>query len=237
MPIVFSEFFENYEKLCKGISVQKSKTTSFIEYINWINNQDKKEAEEYWADYLAAYEEKVVIPSIKNTEIKNEYKNETVDCIIDKNTTEKLSILAKQNKVTLNTLFQAVWGILLQRYNNTDDVVFGNILSSRPPEIDGIEEMVGIFINAVPVRIKVEKDITFEELIIKVQEQAINSEKYSYLPLAQIQTMTILKNELIDHLMVFENYPMEQIQKENNEYRITSYNVCYTKLLRIHFLI
>ncbi|QUI24146.1 amino acid adenylation domain-containing protein [Vallitalea pronyensis] len=217
MPIIFSECFENYHKLCKHMSLEHHQATPFIDYIKWLEDQDKEEGEAYWTTYLEAYEDKAVIPFIKERDPKGNYNHCTLEYVIEENITKKLSDFAKASKVTLNTVMQSIWGILLQRYNNTDDVVFGNIVSSRPAEIEGIEEMIGIFINAIPIRIKAEGDMTFKALTQKVQESAIASEKYAYIPLAQVQSTSHLKNELIDHLLVFENYPMDQMQEENRE--------------------
>ncbi|NFB85053.1 hypothetical protein EXN63_20305, partial [Clostridium botulinum] len=68
-----------------------------------------------------------------------------------------------------NTIIQAVWGILLQRYNNIDDVVFGTVVSGRNANIEGIDRMVGLFINTIPVRIKTESGMSFVELIKEIQ--------------------------------------------------------------------
>lgn len=217
MPIVFSGLFDKYKKLCRNIPLEDSKSTPFIEYINWLEDQDKDEADEYWSNYLSEYEEKATIPFVNKSQIKGEYNNNKLECILDEETTEKLTSFAKENNTTLNIIFKSIWGLMLQRYNNTNDVVYGNILSSRPPEINGIEEMVGIFINAVPVRIKSESNMTFKELLQKIQEEAIDGQKYCYLPLAEIQSKTELRTELIDQLMIFENYPMENIQQDTNE--------------------
>lgn len=70
--------------------------------------------------------------------------------------------MAKDNKVTVNTVFQSLWGSMLQKYNNTNDIIFGSVVSGRPPEINGIEEMVGLFVNTIPVRINCDKEMSFK---------------------------------------------------------------------------
>jgi len=100
-----------------------------------------------------------------------------------------------------------MWGVLLQRYNNTDDVVFGAIVSGRPPEIEDIEQMVGLFINTIPVRIISESRQSFSQLAQMRHLHALQASSYEYLPLADIQAKTPLKNTLVDHIMVFENFP------------------------------
>lgn len=78
--------------------------------------------------------------------------------------------IAKLTKTTVNTVMQVVWGILLQKYNNTNDSVFGSVVSGRNDQVDGIEEMVGLFINTIPVRIKCGENRTFEEVLRKAQK-------------------------------------------------------------------
>ncbi|MFD1908997.1 condensation domain-containing protein [Paenibacillus rhizoplanae] len=106
-------------------------------------------------------------------------------------------------------MMQTAWGILLRRYNNTDDAVFGAVVSGRPPEIDGVENMVGLFINTIPVRLGPNETAdTFIETVQRLQQRALESEKYDYLSLAEVQAQTDLKQKLDrSSLFFFQNYP------------------------------
>ncbi|MCY7949004.1 condensation domain-containing protein, partial [Bacillus atrophaeus] len=86
-------------------------------------------------------------------------------------------------------------GVLLQRYNRTDDVVFGAVVSGRPSEIAGVETMIGLFINTVPVRIKTGEGDTFSELLRRCQQNMLDAEHFSFQPLYDIQSKTALKQE------------------------------------------
>lgn len=99
---------------------------------------------------------------------------------------------------------------MLQKYNNTNDVVFGSIVSGRPSEINGIENMVGLFINAVPIRVKRERDTSFISLAKQINKDFIEANEYSYCSLADIQSLTSMKNKLINHVVVYENYPLNE---------------------------
>ncbi|TGU87298.1 hypothetical protein EN829_061800, partial [Mesorhizobium sp. M00.F.Ca.ET.186.01.1.1] len=121
--------------------------------------------------------------------------------------TQQLIQIANQNQATMSSVFQALWGILASTYKNADDVVFGSVVSGRPPQIQGIESMVGLFINTIPTRVQTNKQQTFSELLQTVQKQALASATYDFAPLYEIQSTTVLKQELIDHLVTFENYP------------------------------
>ncbi|KAF6612190.1 hypothetical protein HFE02_26710, partial [Paenibacillus sp. EKM11P] len=77
-----------------------------------------------------------------------------LDCEFQPELVAQIERVAKQNQVTINTLIQTVWGVLLQKYNNSTDVVFGSVVSGRPGDIPGVEHMIGLFINTIPVRVQ-----------------------------------------------------------------------------------
>ncbi|WP_260989988.1 amino acid adenylation domain-containing protein [Paenibacillus xylanexedens] len=128
----------------------------------------------------------------------------------------------------MNSMMQTAWGLLLCRYNNTDDAVFGAVVSGRPAEIDAVENMVGLFINTLPVRLSMNADVdTFIETVQWLQQRALDSEKYDYLSLAEVQSQSEHKQNLIDHLFVFQNYPDTYEVNEHIEeqtFKIT--NIC-----------
>jgi non-ribosomal peptide synthetase component F len=128
--------------------------------------------------------------------------------------TTALNEIAMKNQVTINSLFQALWGILLQKYSGRDDVVFGAVVSGRTPEVTGIENMVGLFINTVPVRIKKQDSQLFAQLIRETQTREIKSKSYEYALLAEIQANSALRGNIFDHIVAFENYPLQGVMKE-----------------------
>ena len=206
-PIMFQDFFKIYNALKENRHLKLSKANKYSNYIKWLEKQDKKEALSYWRKYLENYQQQAQVPKVIKPVKENSYVNNDTDFIIDSELTDRLKNMARRNKVTVNTVFQTIWGILLQRYNNTTDVVFGAVVSGRPAEINGIENMVGVFINTVPVRIKNTGDKSFAELVKEVQDSVIKTKSYEYVPLAEIQSNTSLKQRLIDNIMIFHNYP------------------------------
>ena len=205
--IILNDLFDIYNSLKKCIPFKLSKSNKYSNYIKWLEKQDKKEALLYWEEYLDDYEDQAQVLQTANTIKASKYVNKNMTFSIDREMTDKLRDIAQRNKITVNTVFQTIWGIVLQRYNNVKDVVFGAVVSGRPAEIHGIENMVGLFINTVPVRIKSTIDKSFIELVKKVQDHSIKSKKYEYVPLAEIQSNTSLRQQLIDNIMIFENYP------------------------------
>ncbi|MCY9328277.1 condensation domain-containing protein, partial [Bacillus spizizenii] len=107
--------------------------------------------------------------------------------------------------------------ILLQKYSGTGDVVFGNVVSGRPAEISGVEQMIGLFINTIPVRICCDEGSSFVETMKMVQDNALASQSYDTYPLYEIQAQTEQKQNLIDHILIFENYPIgQQVEEGHN---------------------
>ncbi|UCH98412.1 MAG: amino acid adenylation domain-containing protein [Candidatus Aminicenantes bacterium] len=212
--ILFEEFLVIYNHLGQNKPYKLPPRTPYREYIRWLMQQDKKEAEAYWKKYLEGYAKETSLPKqkgVKRDQKGYQFERESFHFSEDK--TSGLHLLAARSQVTVNTIIQAIWGILLSQYNREEDVVFGAVVSGRPSEITGVESMVGLFINTIPVRVSLKRGMTFQQLIHQVQEKAIRSEPYHYYPLARIQAGSILERNLLDHILVFENYPLaEQVE-------------------------
>ncbi|MCP4153801.1 MAG: non-ribosomal peptide synthetase, partial [bacterium] len=209
--ILSSEFFELYDSYLKNRIPRLHDAPLYRQYIRWLERQDKEVSRNYWKEYLETYRELTSLPGFKNGGANEEdYKNEVVELALDRETTSRINRWSGSNNVTVNTLIQAVWGLMLGRYTCKEDVVFGAVVSGRPSELDGVEAMVGLFINTIPVRIRWEGDTSFQQLARNIQDEAINSEPHHYFPLAEIQSASHLKQNLMDHILVFENYPLAQ---------------------------
>ena len=120
--------------------------------------------------------------------------------------TSVLARLAAQHQVTLNSVVQALWAVLLCRYNNTGDVVFGSTVSIRPEALAGSANLVGLAINTIPKRVRVNGAAPFSKLLAGVQRDSLESIDHQFYPL---QNILAAGGELFDHLLVFENYPIE----------------------------
>ncbi|MGX5439997.1 non-ribosomal peptide synthase/polyketide synthase [Bacillus thuringiensis] len=210
LGIILGELFTVYGKVINGEKYELEETKPYSDYIKWLEEQDKEEGKSYWEQYLDGYEEKAQIPKLKNTKNNGEYLRREKVIEFSNELTNKITQLANRNSVTFNTVFQSIWGIILAKYNNTNEVVFGTIVSGREAPVDGIEKMIGLFINAIPTRIKLEKNKKFKEVLTVVQSEAIASNNYNYMNLAEVQAMSKLKNDLIDHIIVFENYAIDK---------------------------
>ncbi|HEX2684394.1 MAG TPA: amino acid adenylation domain-containing protein, partial [Ferruginibacter sp.] len=224
--IVIREFSEFYESLQQGRKPRLQPVTQYREFIKWLEKREAGAASDYWKQYLEGYETRTGI-GLANTQTSNGYDNCEVMTEISIEVFGQVQQLCARLKVTLNSLLQSAWAILLSRYAVKNDVVFGMVASLRPAEISGVENMVGLFINTVPVRINIDPGETFAELAKRVQKNALASERHQYYPLAEIQAGSALRQNLLDHVFVLGNYPvaeqLEGLQKEaqQEQLRIT----------------
>jgi len=214
LGIITDELLKTYYALKINKVAELPATYPYSNFIKWIEAQGKEKAEKYWGDYLEGYEKPTGVPRARNSKNESKYVQEEIRFVLNKEETEKLKEIAKANNVTVNTVFQGIWGIILQRYNNVEDVVFGAVVSGRPAEVEGIENMLGLFINTVPVRIKAAGEEKFCEVLKRIHEGAAESKGYEFYPLVDIQSKSVLRHKLIDHIIVFENYPVEEEIKE-----------------------
>ncbi len=208
--IFINELMHIYRSLIRGESIRLTPAIPFRNYVKLLEKQDKDEGLKYWQHYLEGYEQPVSVPKFRKPTGDGKYKMKEYAFMFDEELSVGINKIASENQVTINTVFQVLWGLLLQKYNNTDDAVFGTVVSGRPSEIEGIENMIGLFINAVPVRIKSAGEQEFSQILIHLHRKALSSRLYEYLPLAEVQGCSSLKRKLIDHLMTFENYPVEE---------------------------
>ncbi|MFE4201638.1 gramicidin S non-ribosomal peptide synthetase GrsB [Aneurinibacillus aneurinilyticus] len=214
--IIFNDLFNIYVSLKEKKPLQLEPVQPYKQFIKWLEKQDRQEALRYWKEYLINYSQSAAVPKKKVSINHTMYKPAQFHFAFDRALTQQLLRIANQSQVTLNIVFQTLWGIVLQKYNSTDDVVYGSVVSGRPSEISGIEKMVGLFINTLPLRIQTQKDQSFVELVKAVHQSVLLAQQYEYFPLYEIQNHTELKQDLIDHIMVIENYPLvEELQKNS----------------------
>ncbi|MCU0286701.1 MAG: amino acid adenylation domain-containing protein [Acidobacteria bacterium] len=227
--ILNNEFYEIYSGYSENKPHCLSPVKPYQTYIQWLEKQDKEDSALYWTAYLDSFEEQTGVPrtrSLMKEGTENRYRNGKVSVILDMEKTTGLNKLAAGNHVTLNIVVQTLWGILLGIYTAKEDVIFGSVVSGRPSGLKGVESIVGLFINTIPVRIQFEEKIKFNRLVQQIQWEALASEPHHYHSLAEIQSLSKLKQNLIDHLFIFENYPIvEQIEehevKGNNSNNVT----------------
>lgn len=213
--ILMQEFFTIYNSIKNSIPLKLETPSKYIEYINWLKNRNYKESKMFWNNYLKGYNNNIQVLKGKG---KQEKYVQSSSCFkFDFDLKESIEKLARENSITVSVIFQAMWGVLLQKYNNENDVVFGLVVSGRNAEIPNIEKMLGLFINTIPIRVNDTKGLKFLELLKILNENLIERSKHEYYPLSEIQSETSIKNDLINHVMIFQNYPVAKIINKIHE--------------------
>jgi len=209
--IIHEELLTIYQQLQQGKTPNLPPAPPYSRYIQWLGKQDKTAAAHYWKTYLENYTQLSSVPKEKFlAQSANLAEVVEYELTFEAEIYQKIQQIAVQHQVTLNTLVQAMWSILLSVYNGVTDVVFGVTVSGRPTAIADIERTLGLFINTIPVRAQVTESLTASELIQQLHQHNLASKNYDFYPLAEIQSLTPLKHNLFDHLLIFENVPQGQ---------------------------
>ncbi|MFE7231397.1 amino acid adenylation domain-containing protein [Streptomyces sp. NPDC057596] len=180
--------------------------TPYREYLSWLGRQDRATALAAWQRVLEGVSEPTLIAP-EDSGRRATVPDELLFRVPEELTTA-LNAAARRCGVTLNTVVQAAWGVLLGRLTGRDDVVFGGTVSGRPPEIAGVENMVGLFINTLPVRVRVRRGESWAELLGHLQSRQTELMGHQYLGLPDILRAQGV-DQLFDTLTVTENYPMD----------------------------
>ncbi len=211
-PIIFKELFALYESIQNGQQFYLAPSRPFRDYINWLQQQDLAGAKAFWQQNLEGFT--APTPLIVERAIgQSSHQQQNIDVRSQHLSAERTTTLksfAQQHHLTLATLVQAAWALLLSRYSGESDVVFGTTVSGRPATLSGVESMVGLFINTLPARVKISDTTDLLSWLGLLQQEYIEREQYSYTPLVDIQGVSeVPRNQLLfESLVVFENYPV-----------------------------
>jgi amino acid adenylation domain-containing protein/non-ribosomal peptide synthase protein (TIGR01720 family) len=207
LGILSRQLSEIYQAIVRGETPARGPERPFAAFIQWLEQMDAGRAREYWRKYLAGIERRTTVPR-RSTPSGREYAFAERTFEAGERRTEALHRAAAQLGVSPYSVLQAAWTIVLSRYSGTSEVVFGSVVSGRPPSLPHVEEVVGLFINTVPVRVGLKQGQTFAELVRDVQRLSLDQSEFQYLPLAEIQRLAPVGPDLFDHLLVYENYPL-----------------------------
>jgi len=208
LGILINDFFKTYSQLKTGVKVRMDGTASCADYIKWIEKIDKKSALEFWKTYLDGFSGKSL--SELGDSKRNDFLYKEKVFKIDESLAKEIEGYSMKYGITKNIFFMTAWGIFLQKFGCSRDVVFGTVVAGRPAAVKDISKMVGLFINTIPIRLKSNGGETFCQKALQLKNEFIECDSMSYFPLVEIQTNTDLKNCSINHLFVYENYPMEE---------------------------
>ncbi|WP_129375984.1 non-ribosomal peptide synthase/polyketide synthase [Pseudomonas aeruginosa] len=181
----------------------------YRDYIAWLQAQDKRVSEAFWKEQLAELLEPTRLAQAVAAE-REQVGSGQFQRSLPPARTARLKTFAQRHAVTLNTLVQAAWSLLLQRYTGQDTVVFGATVAGRPAELAGIERQIGLFINTLPVVATPQPGMRLTDWLQEVQARSLALREQEHTPLFEIQRWAGLGEALFDSLLVFENYPVAE---------------------------
>jgi surfactin family lipopeptide synthetase C len=222
--LILKQVLDSYQALSQGHIIPLKPSRPYGDYVAWLRSQDLSQAKAYWQKTLKGFTTPTPLEMGKWEVLKDilcpcgtashngeigKWGEESGKLSLE--TTAALKSLAKENRLTVNTILQGAWALLLSRYSGEDDVVFGATYSGRPPNLVGSESMVGLFINTLPVRVKVPANQSHIPWLQHLQSQQTEAQQYEYTPLTQVQQWSDVPKDLqlFESILVFENYPVD----------------------------
>ncbi|MGP3948727.1 amino acid adenylation domain-containing protein [Streptomyces sp. 7N604] len=205
MPLVMQELFTLYGSRSDARALPPA--VPYENYFRWLATQDDDAAKQAWRTALSGLDEptRLAPQADSHASVTPHHRIERVP----RELTDAIARQARRHGITLNTVVQTTWGLLLARLTGREDVVFGTTVSGRSPEVPGVENMVGLFINTLPVRVRLEPSETLLGLAARLQQEQAELSAHQHLGMADIQRLTAVDGELFDTLTVFENYPLD----------------------------
>lgn len=207
-----------YRALCDGKRAELPSSRPFRDYIAWLQRQDLSEAEAYWRKALTGLSVPDASAARKQPRrmVAGRERESDESIFLSAEATAALQNAARHFRVTLNALVQGALGILLSRYYGQDDVTFGELVSGRPAELEGIQSMVGLFLNVLPVRVKVDKQRDLRTWLQQLQANQAEARRYDYTPLFKLREWSglPLTVPLFNVVLIFQN--VSAFQYSNN---------------------
>ena len=226
--IILKEFFNAYTDFIDSREPGKPVKTKFNEFVKWTQDHNTEKQEKFWRDYLKGFDTQRDLSIKRRGKEKEPARTKNLQIPISKDMKRELECFVKKHKLTLASLLYSAWGILLQKYNNTDDVVFGTTVSGRSAKVQGIEEMVGLFINTLPLRIHSSAGEKIEDLLYKIENSLQQREAHVLTSLVNIKAFSELNSNeaLFDSIVVIENYPLDnRLRQERGKLSVDSYSM------------
>ncbi len=218
MRLVFREVLGSYKAHKDGKELVLDPPRPYCDYIAWLGEQDLYSAEIFWIDRLSKFTEPTRFPpAIQRPRRWNSHTTyHRKHLSLSKSKTSEITSMAKNNGLTLNTLVMGAWALLLSRYSNQEDIIYGVTASGRMPSLSGIEKVIGLCINTLPMRIRLEREDVLLPWLNDVQRRLAEIREYEYTPLVNIKRWSEMPNDrpLFETILVFENHLVAAVPEQ-----------------------
>jgi hypothetical protein len=214
LPLLVRELVAIYAALGEGrepasLSPTLPPARPFGDYVAWLKKRDAAKAEPFWRGELAGFTAPNALGIAHPAGAERGAGHAEHRVQLSREVTAELQALAARHKLTLQTVTLGAWALLVSRYSGEEDVVFGSVVSGRPAALPGVETMVGMFVNTLPVRARVDGDEPLAGWLRRLQERQLARQEHEHSPLAQVQRWSEVPagSPLFETLYAFENYP------------------------------
>ncbi|WP_437913629.1 amino acid adenylation domain-containing protein [Sorangium sp. So ce302] len=218
MSVLMTEFLAHYEAQIRGEELDLPPARPYRDYIDWLGRQDLPAAEAFWRSALKGFSTPTPLGFEEPLAPAAEDQQHFDDLVIRLGAapTAALRGLVQRHRLTLNTIVQGAWALLLSHYSGEPEVLFGVTVAGRPPELPGVESIVGLFINTLPLRVAVAADQPLLPWLAALLEQNLKLRQHEHTPLVDIQRWSEVERgqALFQSLLVFENAPVDPALRE-----------------------
>lgn len=210
--ILFSELLRYFRADSEGLLTPLPSPRPYREFIAWLQQQDKTQAEEFWRKRLEGFSNPTSIRGETTASDPSDHgpRYQTQTCNISKTVALKLQAIARQHRFTLTTFIECAWAWVLGHYCHSDDVVFGVTVNGRPVSLKRANEIVGLLVNTLPARVQIQFDRYLLEWLKTVHDHQVENREFGFCSLVDIKTWSDIQGAkpLFESLVVFENYPV-----------------------------
>jgi amino acid adenylation domain-containing protein len=217
--LLMQEVVDQYTALISGRPYNPPQRPPFSAYIAWLQLQSEADAEKFWRSQLLGLTRptRIGFGQTKSSTGSEGNKGEQTFALSVAES-DALRAFAKASRLTLNTLVQGAWALLLSAYSGESDVVHGVVVSGRPPEMPGADAAIGLFINTLPLRIRISPREELLSWLQRIQAQQLELSRYQYSSGFQLQQWTGMPSgtRLYETVVVFENFPTAAKQTDTD---------------------
>ncbi|GJD16864.1 nonribosomal protein synthetase condensation domain [Rivularia sp. IAM M-261] len=210
--LLINEFVQIYETLVQNKAISLSPTRPYRDYINWLQKQDVTKTEIFWRKALQGVERPTPLTYIekidKSSSQEQRYDEEIIKISLER--TRTIESLAKEYHLTLSTIINGIWVILLSRYSRQSNVMYGCTVTGRPADLYCSESIAGVFVNTLPIYVKLDTNQSLLSLMQNLQIQLAETRKYEYTPLTEIHNWSEIPRgiDIFDSQVVVEQFPI-----------------------------
>ncbi len=215
MPLIFQDLLAFHSSLRDGRDSAPPLRRPYRDYISWMRQQDLSAAERFWREELRGVTAPTTLPAGGKILPGAPARHGEVATELPEAVSSGLEAFVRRHRLTLNTLIQGAWALLLARESRSEDVLFGATVSGRPAELEGVERMVGLFINTLPVRATIDAAQPLARWLEELQERQGRARHYEHCSLVQVQEWSEVpaRLPLFESILVFESFPADAVQR------------------------